>query len=140
MADGAISARSGEPGLLCTTSEFADYVLKLEFRSSPQTNSERRSSHAAEADRPGQGLLPVNIAAPDVSPFYTGSFVNRLKASPYQASGDWQSYEVSALAAASSSSSMTNNRTRIISTRNGQDVGGSACNTGPGQSPFAISA
>src|SRR5580658_4369542 len=36
---GVVSASGGEPGLLCTTSEFADYVLKVEFRSSPQTNS-----------------------------------------------------------------------------------------------------
>jgi len=37
--DGVVRATGGEPGLLCTTSEFADYVLKVEFRGSPRTNS-----------------------------------------------------------------------------------------------------
>src|SRR6188474_641056 len=39
VADGAISVDSGEMGLLHTTSEFADYVLKVDFRSAADTNS-----------------------------------------------------------------------------------------------------
>jgi hypothetical protein len=96
VVDGAISAASGEPGLLCTTSEFADYVLKLEFRSSPQTNSGVFLRTPLKPTDPAKDCYELNIAAPDVSPFYTGSFVNRQKASLFQASGDWQAYEVTA--------------------------------------------
>ena len=32
VTDGTITVSSGEPGLLATTSEFADYELRLEFR------------------------------------------------------------------------------------------------------------
>ena len=39
VADGVISVSAGEPGLLCTTSEFADYVLKVDFRCPKGTNS-----------------------------------------------------------------------------------------------------
>ncbi len=93
---GVVSADSGEQGLLCTTSEFADYVLKLEFRSSPHTNSGVFLRTPLKPTDPAKDCYELNIAAPDVSPFYTGSFVNRQKASPFQASGDWQSYEVTA--------------------------------------------
>jgi hypothetical protein len=96
VADGVISAANGEPGLLCTTSEFADYILKLEFRSSPQTNSGVFLRTPLKPTDPAKDCYELNIAAPDVSPFYTGSFVNRQKASPFQASGEWQSYEVTA--------------------------------------------
>jgi len=96
VTDGVISADGGEQGLLCTTSEFADYVLKIEFRSSPQTNSGVFLRTPLKPTDPAKDCYELNIAAPDVSPFYTGSFVNRQKASPVQASGDWQSYEVTA--------------------------------------------
>src|SRR5688500_8369609 len=32
VADGIISVGAGDKGLLCTTSEFADYVFKADFR------------------------------------------------------------------------------------------------------------
>ena len=39
VADGVISVSEGEQGLLCTTSEFGDYRLKVDFRSAEGTNS-----------------------------------------------------------------------------------------------------
>ena len=39
VRDGAISVSQGEPGLLCTTSQFGNYQLKVDFRSAPGTNS-----------------------------------------------------------------------------------------------------
>ncbi|MEK6238854.1 MAG: DUF1080 domain-containing protein, partial [Planctomycetales bacterium] len=39
VADGIISANSGERGLLRTTSQFGDYVLKVDFRAAKGTNS-----------------------------------------------------------------------------------------------------
>ncbi len=39
IADGTISVSAGKPGLLHTTSEFADYVLRTDFRAPPETNS-----------------------------------------------------------------------------------------------------
>src|SRR5262245_17699630 len=39
VAGGAISVSEGEPGLLNTTSDFANYVLRLDFRFPDSTNS-----------------------------------------------------------------------------------------------------
>src|SRR5688572_29219282 len=39
VADGVITVSSGKPGLLCTTSPFADYELRVDFRAPAETNS-----------------------------------------------------------------------------------------------------
>ena len=39
VENGTIVADSGEVCLLCTTTQFADYVLKVDFRSDLKTNS-----------------------------------------------------------------------------------------------------
>ncbi len=96
VADGAISVSSGEPGLLATTSEFADYELKLEFRAPRGTNSGVFLRTPAIPTDPAKDCYELNIADPDTSPFYTGSFVGRQKASEYLHSDDWQSLEVTA--------------------------------------------
>ncbi len=45
---------------------------------------------------PAKDCYELNIADPDISPFYTGSFVGRQKATEYLHSDDWQSFEVTA--------------------------------------------
>ncbi|HVU88993.1 MAG TPA: DUF1080 domain-containing protein [Pirellulales bacterium] len=96
VADGAITVSSGEPGLLATTSEFADYELKLEFRAPRGTNSGVFLRTPAVPTDPAKDCYELNIADPDTSPFYTGSFVGRQKATEYLHSDDWQSFEVTA--------------------------------------------
>jgi hypothetical protein len=96
VADGAISVSSGQPGLLCTTSEFADYVLKLEFRCPAETNSGVFLRTPLKPTDPHSDCYELNIAAAGVSPFYTGSFVGRQKATSTADSDDWRSFEVRA--------------------------------------------
>jgi hypothetical protein len=96
VADGAISVSSGQPGLLCTTSEFADYVLKLEFRCPAETNSGVFLRTPLKPTDPQSDCYELNIAAASVSPFYTGSFVGRQKATSTADSDDWRSFEVRA--------------------------------------------
>jgi len=93
VEDGAIEVGSGEPGWLCTTAQFSDYVLKLDFRSDKGTNSgvflhTSENPSDVEAD-----CYELNIADSD-NPFPTGSLVKRKKAEGDFESTEWQSYEV----------------------------------------------
>ncbi len=83
--------------MLTTTSTFADYVLKLEFRASPKTNSGVFLRTAAKPTNPAVDCYELNIAAPETSPFPTGSFVERKKTSQVVAGdAEWHAYEVTA--------------------------------------------
>jgi hypothetical protein len=114
VKDGMLSAGSGKPGLLCTTSDFADYDLKVEFRcpesdsGSGPTNSGVFLRTPLNPTDPAKDCYELNIASPPPkpatggtvnpawSPFPTGSFVNRKPGSFYRASSDWQSFEITA--------------------------------------------
>jgi hypothetical protein len=96
VADGVISVSSGEMGLLHTTSEFGDFVLKVDFRNPPQTNSGIFLRTPAEPKDPAVDCYELNIAAPTVSPFPTGSFVKRQKGATSGASTEWRSYTIKA--------------------------------------------
>jgi 3-keto-disaccharide hydrolase len=97
VKDGAILVSAGERGLLCTTVEFDNYVLKAEFRAAKNTNS---GIFLRTAPVPGMNDITtrcyeLNIAPPD-NPFPTGGFVGRLKGKAVpEREGQWQSYEVS---------------------------------------------
>lgn len=96
VADGAITVSAGEPNLLCTTSEFADYELRLEFRAPAATNSGVFLRTPTVPKDPSKDCYELNIAAPDVSPFFTGSFVGRKQADEHSAGDGWRSYQVKA--------------------------------------------
>ncbi len=96
VADGVISVGSGQKGLLCTTSDFADYVLKVDFRAPAATNSGVFLRTATTPTNPADDCYELNIAAPAVSPFPTGSFVARQKGSTEKFDEDWHTYEVTA--------------------------------------------
>jgi len=94
-AGGVISVSQGEPGLLVTTSQFGDYVLKVDFRSAPGTNSGvflRTSPQPADVT---SKCYELNIAGPD-NPYPTGSFVQRQRCQGDHQSADWQTFEVTA--------------------------------------------
>jgi len=102
-ADGVISVSEGEQGLLHTTSQFADYRLKVDFRSAEGTNSgvflrtspvPPAARDAVPTDVTGK-CYELNIAGAD-NPFPTGSFVQRKKAEGDHQSTDWQTYDVTA--------------------------------------------
>jgi hypothetical protein len=94
VADGAIVVDEGEPCLLCTTSQFGDYVLKLDFRAPASTNSGVFLHTAAKPMDPQADCYELNIAGEGVSPFTTGGFVGRKKTDKLHASDDWQTFEV----------------------------------------------
>jgi hypothetical protein len=96
VADGVISVTSGEPGLLHTTSEFGDFVLRVDFRAPKETNSGIFLRTPAVPKSPTGDCYEANIADPSVSPFPTGSLVGRKKGNVDKFSTDWQTYEIRA--------------------------------------------
>lgn len=96
VTDGVISVGSGEKGLLCTTSEFSDYVFKVDFRAPATTNSGVFLHTAIVPKDPAKDCYELNIAAPAKSPFFTGSFVGRTKASTEKFDENWHTFEVTA--------------------------------------------
>ncbi len=96
VADGVISVSEGEKGLLSTTSEFADYELTLDFRAPAETNSGVFLRTPRQPTNPAVDCYELNIAAPAVSPFSTGSFVNRKKTSGTFDTSDWRTFRVRA--------------------------------------------
>ena len=95
VADGAISVSEGEKGLFSTTSPFADYVLKVDFRADKQTNSGVFLRTPAQPTDPTGDCYELNIA-PDDNPFPTGGFVGRQKSDGGHTTGEWQTFEVAA--------------------------------------------
>src|SRR4051812_19475330 len=96
VKDGAIVVTSGEKGLLCTTVEFDNYVLKADFRAAKNTNSGffLRTPAGVGMNDITTKCYELNIAPPD-NPSPTGSFVGRQKGKPVpERADDWQSYEV----------------------------------------------
>ena len=96
VADGVISVSSGEKGLLCTTSEFGDFALRVDFRAPKGTNSGVFLRTPAVPTDPAVDCYELNIAAPAVSPFSTGSFVARQKARGVAESEGWRTFLVQA--------------------------------------------
>ncbi|HTU27447.1 MAG TPA: DUF1080 domain-containing protein [Pirellulales bacterium] len=97
VANGVISAAGGEPGLLNTTNPWGDFQLKFDFRREEKTNSGVFLRTVAVPHDPTTDCYELNIAAPEVSPFPTGSFVGRQKASQLLDAADrWSTAEVSA--------------------------------------------
>jgi hypothetical protein len=96
VADGVISVSEGEMGLLNTTSEFGDYVLKVDFRNPKGTNSGIFLRTPAVPKDPATDCYELNIADETVSPFPTGSFVKRKKGEGNPDSSQWRSYTVKA--------------------------------------------
>jgi len=93
VEEGSIVVDQGAKGLLHTTTRFADYVLKIEFRSAPGTNSGIFLHTPPTINDVSQDVYELNIADAD-NPFPTGSLVNRKKVEGTFDSEDWQAYEI----------------------------------------------
>ena len=96
VAEGIISVSSGKAGLLCTTSDFGDYRFKSDFRATATTNSGIFLRSPLKPTNPAKDCYELNIAAPDVSPFSTGSFVGRQKATKTFDTTEWHTFDVTA--------------------------------------------
>ena len=93
VEDGAIVVTQGDAGLLCTTTQLANYVLRVDFRCEPETNSGIFLRTVTEPQDPSNDCYELNIAGAD-NPFPTGSLVGRKKVEGDHNTTDWQSYEV----------------------------------------------
>lgn len=96
VAEGVISVSEGEKGLLATTSEFADYDLKVDFRAPAETNSGVFLRTPLVPTDPTKDCYELNIATEKVSPFPTGSFVGRRKATGAFDTSTWRTFTVRA--------------------------------------------
>jgi hypothetical protein len=95
VQNGAIVVSQGDPGLLYTTSQFDNYVLKVDFRAAQGANSGifLRTPKVVAMKDVTTACYELNIAPPD-NPFPTGSLVGRAKyASAGEADG-WRTFEV----------------------------------------------
>jgi hypothetical protein len=92
VEDGVIVVSSGEKGLLSTTTQFGSYVLCVDFRSEPGTNSGIFLHTPPQPLDPSADCYELNIAEAD-NPFPTGSLVHRKKADVAAPSGQWHSFE-----------------------------------------------
>ena len=98
VAEGVLAVSEGEPGLLGTTSPFGDFALKLDFRRQEKTNSGVFLRTAIKPTDPTADCYELNIAAPDVSPWPSGSFARRQKATASPDAADrWSTFEVTAI-------------------------------------------
>lgn len=73
-----ITVSDGEAGLLRTTTQFDDFILRLEFRAGATTNSGVFVRTSPRPVSPQKGCYEINIAPPD-NPYPTGSIVGRKK-------------------------------------------------------------
>lgn len=96
VEDGTITVSEGTQGLLRTTSEFTDYVLRLEFKADKTTNSGIFLRTAGQPADPTKDCYEFNIAPVD-NPFPTGSLVGRTKIENAPTSGEWQTAQITVL-------------------------------------------
>lgn len=94
IKDGVLSADAGKPGLLCTTTRFADYELKCDYKVAKGGNSGVFLRTAFEPKDAGVDCYELNMC--DTHPaFGTASLVNRIKPEPpVLGDGEWHSYHV----------------------------------------------
>lgn len=93
VEDGTIVVDSGDKGFLCTTTQFADYELQLEFQAAAGTNSGVFLRTELDPGDVATDCYELNIAPGD-NPFPTGSLVKRAKVEQDLNVDNWQSYQV----------------------------------------------
>jgi len=92
IADGVLSASSGDSGWLSSNTPFADFVLKADFRTGADGNSGifLRSSKEGQPHQTGYELQIFDAH----KEYTTGSLVNHLKAKKFKKSpNQWNTYE-----------------------------------------------
>lgn len=96
VVDGVLTASNGEKGLLHTTSQFGNYVLRVDFRAAEGTNSGvflRTSPHPTDVT---SKCYELSIGDAGTTEWPTGSFVQRAKSDVAKASDGWHTFEVTA--------------------------------------------
>ncbi|QGJ69861.1 Secreted glycosyl hydrolase [Planctomycetales bacterium 10988] len=93
VKDGTITVSSGDQGLFYTTSQFANYILKVDFEADPETNSGIFLRTSPKPRNLGEDTYELNIA-PNNNPFPTGGFVAQKKADSISPKSGWNTFEV----------------------------------------------
>src|SRR5262249_39361209 len=100
VVNGEIRTRGDKSGFLMTTTQWAEYVLHIEYKAAERTNSGVFLQTPLEPKDPAHDCYELNIAPVD-NPFPTGSFVGRQKlkrkAKWFPAPDKWHSFEVAVL-------------------------------------------
>ncbi len=96
VADGTLTADSGTKGLLNTTTPLGDFELRIDFRAAQDANSGIFLRTSLEPKNPATDCYELNIADANVSPFPTGSFVERKKATGKHDATRWSTFHVRA--------------------------------------------
>lgn len=94
VKEGIISADTGKPGLLCTTTRFANYELRCDYKLAPGGNSGIFLRTPMVPTDPAVDCYELNMC--DTHPaFGTASLVKRIKPeTPVIGDGDWHSFHV----------------------------------------------
>ena len=92
VENGELRADRGSMGLLRTTSQFDDFEIRVEFKSSATTNSGLFLRTSPKPNDPADDCFELNIAQPDQNPFPTGSLVFRVKAEVDLQPDQWNRY------------------------------------------------
>jgi hypothetical protein len=94
LDNGVIRVTQGDNCLLHTTTQFSDYLLRVDFRAAAGTNSGVFLRTPAKPTAPEADCYELNIAPPD-NPFPTGSFVKRQRVAPDTAvsADEWHTFE-----------------------------------------------
>ena len=97
VEQGTIVADEGSVGLLCTTTQFADFQLRVDFLPEATTNSGvfLRTAPVITPDDVTTECYELNIAPAD-NPFPTGSLVGRQKITGDFHRAQWQTFLVTA--------------------------------------------
>ncbi len=94
VEEGIIKADTGKPGLLLTTTPFADYELKFDFRLTSETNSGVFLRTIFDPKDPSKDCYELNLCD-QLTEYPTGSLVGRSKIKePVPPSVEWQSFVV----------------------------------------------
>ncbi|MCE9553326.1 MAG: DUF1080 domain-containing protein [Planctomycetes bacterium] len=96
VVDGTIQVSSGEPGLLNTTTQFADFELQAEFRAPATSNSGIFLRTIRDPRDPVRDCYELNIHSAADAKFPTGSFVGRKRGEINGVDADWHRFHVTA--------------------------------------------
>ena len=98
VAEGCLTAKLGEsPGLLATTTQFDCYQLRVDFWASSKTNSGIFLRTSPKPKSPSQDCIELNIAPRSMSPFPTGSLVDRKSIEDEITTEKWHRFDIQVL-------------------------------------------
>jgi len=97
VENGTITVDQGIPGLLRTSAQFDDFMLRVDFRSPKDTNSGIFIRTNPQPKDPAKDCYEINIADQGKSKFPTGAIVDRVAGKGGFDSENWQTYEITAI-------------------------------------------